>query len=85
MNKIDQTMDCLTPASWDCAHTRRARLLTSLNYPFFFMAPIPPSRRHRYQFRADELNDFLDIAENFLPISTQNWQSVADVHLENYR
>jgi hypothetical protein len=46
------------------------------------MAPIPPSRRHGYQFRADELNDFLDIVESFLPISAQNWQAVADIHLE---
>ena len=46
------------------------------------MAPIPPSRRHGYQLRADELNDFLDIVESFLPISAQNWQAVADIHLE---
>ena len=49
------------------------------------MAPIPPSRRRGYQFRADELNNFLDIVESFLPISAQNWQAVADIHLENYR
>jgi hypothetical protein len=49
------------------------------------MAPIPPSRRRGYQFRAEELNDFLDIVKSFLPISAQNWQAVADVHLENYR
>jgi hypothetical protein len=51
---------------------------------FLLMAPIPPSRRRGYQFRAEELNDFLDIVESFLPISAQNWQAVADVHLENY-
>ena len=49
------------------------------------MAPIPPSRRHGFQFRAEELDDFLDLVESFLPISAQNWQAVADVHLENYR
>jgi hypothetical protein len=27
----------------------------------------------------------LDIVESFLPISAQNWQAVADIHLENYR
>jgi hypothetical protein len=48
------------------------------------MAHIHPSRRRGYQFRAEELNDFLDIVESFLPISVQNWQAVADVHLENY-
>jgi hypothetical protein len=46
------------------------------------MAPIPPSHRRGYQFRADELNDFLDIVESFLPILVQNWQAVADIHLE---
>ena len=49
------------------------------------MAPISPPRRRGYQFRAEELNDFLDIVESFLPILAQNWQAVADVHLENYR
>jgi hypothetical protein len=48
------------------------------------MAPIPPLRRHGFQFRAEELDDFLDLVESFLPISAQNWQAVADVHLENY-
>ena len=48
------------------------------------MAPIPPSRRRGYQFRADELKDFLDIVESFLPILVQNWQAIADIHLENY-
>jgi hypothetical protein len=52
---------------------------------FVLMAHIPPSRRRGYQFRAEELNDFLDIVESFLPILVQNWQAVADVHLENYR
>jgi hypothetical protein len=84
MNKIDWTMDCLTPTSWDCAHTRRHLLSSFYCYPFFFMAPIPPSCRRGYQFRVDELNNCLDIVENYLPISLQNWQSVADVHLENY-
>jgi len=48
------------------------------------MAPIPPSRRRGFQFWAEELDNFLDIVESFLPISAQNWQAVADVHLENY-
>jgi hypothetical protein len=48
------------------------------------MAPIPPSRRRGYQFRAEELNNFLEIVKSFLPISVQNWQAVADIHLENY-
>ena len=52
---------------------------------FRAMAPIPPSRHSGYQFRAEELNDLLDLVESFLPISAQNWQAVADVHLENYR
>ena len=33
----------------------------------------------------EELDDLLEIVETFLPISAQNWQAVADVHLENYR
>ena len=49
------------------------------------MATIPTSRRRGYQFRADELNDFLNLVENVLPISVQDWQHIADVHLENYR
>ena len=49
------------------------------------MAPIPPSCRHGYQVRAEKLNDFLEIVESFLPILAQNWQAVADIHLENYR
>jgi len=48
------------------------------------MAPIPPSRRRGFQFRAEELDDLMDLVESFLPISAQNWQAVADVHLENY-
>ncbi len=48
------------------------------------MAANPPSRHCGYQFRAEELNDFLDLVENFLPISAQNWQAVADIHLEKY-
>ncbi len=56
-----------------------------LHYLFVFMAANPPSRRRGYQFRAEELNDFLDLVENFLPISAQNWQAVADIHLEKYR
>jgi hypothetical protein len=49
------------------------------------LAPIPPSRRHGFQFQAEELDNFLDLVESFLPISAQNWQAFADVHLENYR
>jgi len=49
------------------------------------MAPIPPSHRRVYQFRAEELNDFLEIVESYLLISAQNWQAVAGIHLENYR
>ena len=49
------------------------------------MAPIPPTRCRGFQFRAEELDDLMDLVESFLPISAQNWQAVADVHLENYR
>jgi len=49
------------------------------------MAPIPPSRRRGFQFRVEELDDLMDLVDSFLPISAQNWQAVADVHLENYR
>ena len=49
------------------------------------MAPIPPSRCRGYQFRAEELNDFLEIVESFPPISAQNWQAAADIYLENCR
>jgi hypothetical protein len=44
-----------------------------------------PSRHHGYLFRVDKLNDFLDIVDNFLLISVQNLQAVADIQLENYR
>ena len=50
------------------------------------MAPgVNPSRRRGFQFRAEELDDLLEIIESFLPISAENWQAVADAHLENYR
>jgi hypothetical protein len=49
------------------------------------MAPIPPTRCRGFQFRAEELDDLMDLVESFLPISVQNWQAVAHVHLENYR
>ena len=49
------------------------------------MAPIPSSRRRGFQFRVEELYNFFDIVKSFLPISAQNWQAVAGVHLENYR
>ena len=49
------------------------------------MAPgVPPSRRRGLQFRAEELDDLLEIIETILPISAENWQAVADAHLENY-
>jgi len=48
------------------------------------MAPVPPSRRRGFQFRAEEIDDFLEVVETYLPISAQNWQTVADSHLENY-
>jgi hypothetical protein len=49
------------------------------------MAPIPPTHRRGFQFQAEELDDLMDLVESFLPISAQNWQAVANVHLENYR
>jgi hypothetical protein len=49
------------------------------------MAPIPPSRCRGYQFRANELHVLFGFSRDFLPLSAQNWQAVADVHLENYR
>ena len=49
-----------------------------------FMAPIPPLRRSGFQFRAEEIDDFLEILGTYLPISAQNWQTVADSHSENY-
>jgi hypothetical protein len=49
------------------------------------MAPILPSRRRGFQYRAEELDDLMDLVESFLPISSQTWQAVAEVHLENYR
>ena len=90
-NKTAQTMDFSAPILWACTHTRRSCLLCSLCVlskssllslycHFVFMAPIPPSRRQEYQFRAEELNNLLDSVERFLPIS----QAVANVHLENY-
>jgi hypothetical protein len=50
-----------------------------------FLGPDPlPSRRCGYQFRVDELNNFLDIVDNFFLISVQNLQAIADIQLENY-
>jgi hypothetical protein len=85
MNKTAQTMDFSNPRWWDCAHFKRARLLSSVYCYFVFMAPILPSRRCGYQFRAEELKIFLDLVKSCLLFSSQNWQAVADVHLENYR
>ena len=50
------------------------------------MAPgVPPSCRRGLQFRAEELDDLLEIIQTFLPISAENWQAIADAYLENYR
>jgi hypothetical protein len=68
-----------------CLHIRRAPLLFSFYCHFVLMAPIASSHRCVFQFRAEELDDLMDLVESFLPISAQNWQAVADVHLENYR
>ena len=76
--------DCATPASWDCGVILLTRNC-SVCCHIVLMAPIPPSRRRGFQFRAEELDDLMDLVESFLPISAQNWQAVADVHLENYR
>ena len=48
------------------------------------MTLIPPSHRRKYQFRAEELNNLLDIVENHLPIFEQSWHAVVGVYLENY-
>jgi hypothetical protein len=61
------------------------KTFSELHYLFVFIAANPPSRHRGYQFRAEELNDFLDLFKNFLPISMQNWQAVANIHLEKYR
>ena len=62
--------DCATPASWDCGV-----ILLTRNCSFFchivLMAPIPPSRRRGFQFRAEELDDLMDLVESFFPISSQ--------------
>ena len=60
-------------------------LIVSCSHFICKMAPVPPSRRRGFQFRAEELDDLLEIIETFLPISAENWQAVADAHLENYR
>ena len=54
-------------------------------YIVVFMAPIPTSHYHLYQFRKQEPNNFLEVIKNSLPISMQDWWSVVNVHLENYR
>jgi hypothetical protein len=47
------------------------------------MAPISPSHRCGFQFRAERIDDFLEIVETYLPISAQNWQTVTDSQSEN--
>ncbi len=41
------------------------------------MAPIPTSRCRGFQFQAEELDNFLDIVENFLPIGNRKSQIFA--------
>ena len=73
--------DCATPTSWDCGV-----ILLTRNCSFYchivLMAPITPSRRRGFHFRAEELDDLMDLVESFLPISAQNWQAVVDIHLK---
>ncbi len=55
---------------------------------FVLMAPIPPSHCHGYQFRAEELNDFLEIVESFSlfwrrtgkPLLTFIWRTIHGRH-----
>ena len=67
MNKTARTIDFSTPRSWDCAHIRWACLLSSIYCDFVFMAPIPPSRCRRYQFRANELHVLFGFSRDFSP------------------
>jgi hypothetical protein len=41
-------------------------------------------RISEYQFRAVEVHHILDLVEQFMPVSFQTWQTVADFHLEWY-
>jgi hypothetical protein len=52
------------------------------SWPFLFlelMAPVPPWRHHGYQFRGWEIHALLNLVENIMPISSQNWQSTGKV------
>ncbi len=88
---MSKTAQNATPISFQMVYSSvlisqsMIKTFSVLHYLFVFMAANPPSCRRGYQFRAEELNDFLDLVENFLPISMQNWQAVADIHLEKYR
>ena len=77
-----------TPISSDCACTPNLLVFCFSIYLIIpitlFMAPIPPSHRRGFQFRSEELDDFLEVVETYLPISAQNWQTVAGSHSENY-
>jgi hypothetical protein len=37
-----------------------------------------------FQFKATEINDFLALVEEYMPVSAQSWQLVADLHAEIY-
>jgi hypothetical protein len=42
------------------------------------------ARRRGFQFKATEINDFLALVEEYMPVSAQLWQLVADLHAEKY-
>jgi len=88
-NKTARTMDISTPRYSEIVARTPDLLVFCFSFYLIlpitlFMAPIPPLRRSGFQFRAEEIDDFLEIVETYLPISAQNWQTVADSHSENY-
>jgi hypothetical protein len=40
--------------------------------------------RRGFQFKATEINDFLALVEEYMPVSAQSWQLVTDLHAEKY-
>ncbi len=53
-----------------------------LLYTIIIMAA--SARCRGFQFKATEINNFLALVEEYMPVSAQLWQLVADLHAEKY-
>jgi hypothetical protein len=43
---------------------------------------VAAARRRGFQLKATEINNFLALVEEYMPVSAQLWQLVADLHAE---